>query len=51
MRCPEGESSEWCPMDMEAIYAVALPDFLAEGGSRRVYNFEEVIIDRVPGNR
>ena len=38
-------------MDMEAVYAVALPDFLAEGGAKRVYNFEDVIEDRFPGNR
>ena len=36
---------------METLYWVALPDFLAEGGSKRVYNFEEVIENRVPGNR
>ena len=51
VRCSEEEPSEWCPMDMEAAYKVALPDFLAEGGSKRVYNFEEVIEDRVPGDR
>ena len=36
---------------METLYWVALPDFLAEGGSKRVYNFEDVIEGRVPGNR
>ena len=36
---------------METLYWVAQPDFLAEGGSKRVYNFEEVIENRVPGNR
>ena len=50
VKCSE-EASEWCPMDMEAVYTVALPDFLAEGGSKRVYNFEDVIEDRLPGNR
>ena len=50
VRCKE-ESSEGCSMDMEAVYAVALPDFLAEGGAKRVYNFEDVIEDRFPGNR
>jgi len=51
VRCSEEEESEWCPIDMETLYWVALPDFLAEGGSKRVYNFEEVIENRVPGNR
>ena len=50
VRCPE-DASQWCPMDMAAVYAVALNDFLAEGGARRVYSFEDVIIDRIPGNR
>ena len=51
VKCSEEEASEWCPMDMEAVYAVALPDFLAEGGAKRVYNFEDVIEERFPGNR
>lgn len=44
----EGDPTNWCPIDLDTIYYIALPSFLAEGGTRTTY-FPDYILNRTIG--
>jgi 2',3'-cyclic-nucleotide 2'-phosphodiesterase (5'-nucleotidase family) len=51
VKCP-GDEDNWCDLEEDAVYPVAIPDFLAEGGAYRRGQrefFPDVMINRTIG--